>query len=143
LLTGVRLAFRQRTRVPPLPADVPAVQRLAAHANVIALYAVLIVQPLLGLVASMLQGDRIILFGSFVLPPLLPADRALAHQVFQVHGWTALLLLALIGLHMAAALYHHFVRRDEVLAGMLPGVQRLPQAGLQPGEVRYAGRGQP
>jgi cytochrome b561 len=128
LLTWVRLAVRLRTRVPPLPAAVPAVQRLAARASVITLYAALIVQPLLGLAASMLHGGRIMLFGDVVLRPLLPVDRALAHQVFhQVHAWTALVSLALIGLHVTAALYQHFVRKDEVLAGMMPAVRRLPR----------------
>ena len=128
LLTWVRLAFRLRTRVPSLPADVPAVHRLAARASIITLYAALIVQPLLGLAASMLHGGRTMLFGDVVLRPLLPADRALAHEVFhRVHAWTALVLLALIGLHVAAALYHHFVRKDELMAGMLPAVQRLPR----------------
>ena len=135
LLTCVRLAFRLRTRVPPLPADVPAVQRLAARASVITLDAALIVQPLLGLAASMLHGGRTMLFGDVVLRPLLPVAKALAHEVFhQVHAWTALVLLALIGLHVTAALYHHFVRKDEVMAGMLPAVRRLPRpASLAPG----------
>jgi cytochrome b561 len=135
LLTWMRLAFRLRTRVPPLPADVPAVQRLAARASVITLYAVLIVQPLLGLAASMLHGGRTMVFGSVVLRPLLPVDRAFAHQVFhRVYAWTSLALLALIGMHVVAALHHHFVRKDEVLAGMLPGVQRQPRpVNLAPG----------
>jgi cytochrome b561 len=128
LLTWVRLAVRLRTRVPPLPAAVPAVQRLAARASVITLYAALIVQPLLGLAASMLPGGRTMLFGDVVLRPLLPVDRALAHEVFhRVHAWTALVSLALIGLHVTAALYHHFVRKDEVLAGMLAALRRLPR----------------
>jgi cytochrome b561 len=144
LLTVVRLAVRRRTPVPPPPAGVPAIQRLAARASITLLYVLLIALPFLGLTGSMLHGDRIILFGNFVLPILLPANRALAHQIFEIHGGTALVLLVLIGLHVTAALYHHFVRKDRVLAGMLPGVRRLPrQSGLQTGEVRYAGRGQP
>ena len=88
----------------------------------------------LGLPASMLHG-RTMLFGDVVLRPLLPVDRALAHEVFhRVHAWTALVLLALIGLHVTAALYHHFVQKDEVMAGMLPAVRRLPRpASLAPG----------
>jgi cytochrome b561 len=120
LLTGLRLAVRQHTRVPPLPADVPAVQRFAARASASVLYVLLIVQVVLGLTGSMLHGDRIALFGNGVLPLALPVDRVLAGPVFKLHGVTALLLLALIGLHVAAALYHHFIRKDEVMAGMLP-----------------------
>jgi cytochrome b561 len=123
LLTWMRLALRLRTRVPLLPPDVPAVQCFGARASVVTF----IVQPLLGLVASMLHGGRTMLFGDVVLRPLLPVERAPAHQVFRrVHAWTALVLLALIGLHVTAAFYHHFVRKDEVLASMLPGMQRLP-----------------
>jgi cytochrome b561 len=87
-----------------------------------------------GLAASMLHG-RTMLFGDVVLRPLLPVDRALAHEVFhRVHAWTALVLLALIGLHVTAALYQHFVRKDEVLAGLLPAGPRLPRpASLAPG----------
>ena len=123
-LTAIRFAWRQRSRVPPLPADVPAIQQLAARASAMGLYVLLALQPLLGLTASMLHGDRILVFGGIVAPSFLPADPAFAHQVFEMHGWTALLLLALIGVHSGAALYHHLIRRDEVLAGMLPGLLR-------------------
>lgn len=125
-LTAFRFAWRQRTPVPPLPADVPRLQRIAAQASVAALYVLLGLQPVLGAVGSLLYGDRVIVFGAVVLPALLPFNRPLARQIFWLHGWTALLLLALIGLHVAAALYHHFVRRDAVLSGMLPGVRPLP-----------------
>ena len=125
LLATIRIVIRRRSRIPPLPPSLPTIQRLAARANALLLYGLLIVQPLLGLISSMLHGDRIVLFGSSALPSWLPPDKSLAHRIFQLHGWTALTLLALIGMHIAAALYHHFVRRDAVLAGMLPGVRPL------------------
>lgn len=125
-LTAFRLAWRQRTPVPPLPADVPPLQRIAARASVAALYVLLGSQPVLGVVGSLLHGDRVTVFGAVVLPALLPFNRPLARQVPWLHGWTALLPLALIGLHVAAALHHHFVRRDAVLSGMLPGMRPLP-----------------
>jgi cytochrome b561 len=123
LITATRLVIRRRTRIPPLPADLPAVQRIAAKFSVVLLYGLLITQPLLGLIASLLHGDHVVLFGRIELPAQVPVDRPLAHQIFLLHGWTALLLLVLIGLHAAAALYHHFIRRDAVLAGMLPGAR--------------------
>lgn len=132
-LTATRLLWRQRTRMPDLPGDVPHLQRLAARANVVGLYALLLLQPLLGLTASMLHGDRLVFLGGLVvLPDLLPIDRKLAHVVFQVHGTVALLLLGLIVMHLAAALFHHFVRRDDVLAGMLPGLRRRDGAASSP-----------
>ena len=122
-LTLLRLVWRQCTVVPPLPADLPLLQRLAARANVAALYGSLVSQPLLGLAGSMMHGDRVSVLG-VVLPDVLPVARPLARAIFQVHGWIALLLLAAIGVHAAAALFHHFVRRDEVLSGMLPRMRR-------------------
>jgi cytochrome b561 len=125
-LTAVRFVVRRRSRVLPLPEDVPGLQRFAARLNVLALYALLFLQPLLGVVASMLHGDKIRLLGGVVVPDLLPVDRALAHSLFEAHGTVALLLLGLIGMHVLAALYHHFVRRDDVLATMLPGMHPSP-----------------
>jgi cytochrome b561 len=129
LLTLFRLGCRRVTRVPALPYGIPEPQRLAAKAVTIALYLLLFLQPLLGLLASQLHGDHINIFGVFVLPSVLAANRALSRQIFTLHGTVALLLLALIGLHACAALYHHFVRRDGVLTGMLPGLPRPPEPG--------------
>ncbi len=125
LFTMLRLANRQRTGLPPLPFDLPLAQRGSARASACLLYGLLLLQPLLGLAASLLHGDRVILFGSIEVPAWLPVDKPLAGRIFQLHGWTATALLALIGLHAAAALHHHFVRKDAVLAGMLPGVRPL------------------
>jgi cytochrome b561 len=109
-----------------LPAGLPVTQRLAAGGSAISLYALPIVQPLLGLAASALHGDRVILSGGLVLPRLVSADRTLAHALFQPHGAAGCVFLALIGLHAAAALHHHFVRKDHVLTAMLPGVPMVP-----------------
>jgi cytochrome b561 len=121
LMTILRLGIRRQARIPPLPADLPAIQRVAARASAALLYALLIVQPLLGFAASLLHGDHVVLFGNLELPVRVTVDKPLAHRLFELHGWIALALLGLIGLHAAAALHHHFVRKDSVLAGMLPG----------------------
>ncbi len=139
ILTTIRLAWRQRTRVPELPADLPTVQRQAARASVVSLYALLLLQPLLGLGATMLHGDRLVLLGGLMLPILLSRNPAVSHLVFEAHGVVALVLLAVVGMHVGAALYHHFVRRDEVLAGMLPWAARLPE----PEAVRASTSGRP
>ena len=117
LLTLFRLYWRRTARVPALPDDVPLLQRLAAQTVAAALY-LLLLQPLLGLIASQAHGDRISAFGLFVLPSVIATDRALSHQIFALHGSAAIVLLILIGMKLAA-LYHHVIRRDQVLAGML------------------------
>lgn len=123
-LTALRLAWRRRAGVPPLPPDLPRTQRLAARAGVAALYALLLAQPLLGLAASLLHGDRVLGIGGLAVPSPLPVNRTLAHGLFVAHGWVAMLLLATVGAHAAAALHHHLIRRDGVLAGMLPWAAR-------------------
>ena len=54
------------------------------------------------------------------LPPLVAPDDELADTLADWHAWSAWSLVALIGVHAAAALWHHFVRRDGVLNSMLP-----------------------
>ena len=125
LLTIARLAWRLRSSVPPLPADIPTAQRLGAKTSVAALYGLLLLQPSLGIVGSLLAGDRVTVLGSILLPPWLGKNTPLSKRIFQLHGWIALALLALVGLHLSAALYHPFIRRDEVLAGMLPAARRF------------------
>jgi cytochrome b561 len=120
LLTLFRLGWRQVTRVPTLPHSVPTPQRIAAKVVVIALYLLLFLQPLIGLIASQAHGDHIEVFGVFALPMFVAPNRRLSGQIFALHGIVALLLLAPIFMHACAALYHHCVLRDGVLRGMLP-----------------------
>jgi cytochrome b561 len=119
LLTLVRLVWRGRDPRPALPSDLPAWQRWAAQANVAGLYLLLLAQPSLGLLASWLHGDRMLLYGFIHLPVVAVPDRGLSRLLFRLHGEVALALLALIGLHVGAALHHLLVRRDAVMSGML------------------------
>lgn len=75
LLTLLRLRLRQNTVLPKLPADLPRLQSLAARGMTIMLYGMLVLQPLLGLIASQLHGDRVRIFGILTLPLLLPTNR--------------------------------------------------------------------
>jgi cytochrome b561 len=85
----------------------------------------------MGLGASMLYGDHIVVFGRIEVPSFLAENEPLARQILQVHGWAALLLLALIGLHVGAALRDRFVRHDEALAaGLLSAVRQPHRPGM-------------
>ena len=106
--------------MPALPQDVPVLQRMAARITAIALYVVLLVQPLLGIVASQLHGDSVSVFGIVTLPLMSGINRAVSHRLIGIHGFVAIMLLILVAMHAMAALYHHFIRRDHVLLGMLP-----------------------
>src|ERR1700722_592698 len=115
-----RLVWRQFSRFPNWPPDMPQAMRFAAQWSEYALYAFLLVQPILGLLHTNARGDRVDLFFLGQLPALIGTDRPLAKQLLDVHETVGFLLLGLIALHAAAALYHHFWRRDDTLEAMLP-----------------------
>jgi cytochrome b561 len=114
----LRLAYRLGHPPPPLPADIPAVQQFAASFVHVALYALLIVQPIVGWIGTSAFRARINVFWLFELPPIWPQDRAFSDQVFVVHRAIGYLIVLLLATHIGAALFHHFVRRDRVLLRM-------------------------
>ena len=117
----VRLIYRLTHTPPPLPSDVPPIQQLAAHANHYALYALLMVQPFVGWIATSAYPAPITVFGLFQLPPIWRADRAFSETMFFVHRTIGITIAFLVLIHIAAALYHHFVRRDDILVHMIRG----------------------
>lgn len=107
-LIALRLVWWQCARVRPLPTRTSGAPRFLNSASVAALYLLLAAQPMTGLMASMLHGSRIVVFGGFQLPSLLAENEPLARQILEVHGWVALLLLVAIGVHAGAALHDRF-----------------------------------
>jgi superoxide oxidase len=125
VVTLGRLVWRQFARFPNWPADMPPVMRFAAQWSEYALYALLLAQPILGLLHTNAHGDRVNLFFLGQLPALIGQNRPLAKELLAMHQTVGFLLLGLIALHASAALYHHFWRRDGTLEAMLPqGVRR-------------------
>jgi cytochrome b561 len=114
----LRVAYRLIHPPPPLPADIPAVQQFAAWFVHVALYVLLIVQPIVGWLGTSAFPAPIHVFGLFDLPPIWPPDRVFSDQVFVVHRAIGYLIALLVCAHVAAALFHHFVRRDDVLLRM-------------------------
>jgi cytochrome b561 len=124
VLTLFRLGWRWHARIPSLPADLLAIQKVAARVAEYVLYALLLIQPILGILYINARGRRVDFFFLGELPPIVGPDRALAKQAIAAHDIVAYVLLTLIALHAAAALFHHFVRRDDVLNAMLPRSRR-------------------
>lgn len=116
-----RLAYRLRNPPPPLPRDIPSVQRGLAHAVHGALYALLIVQPIVGWVATSAYRAPIMVFWAFELPPIWPEDRAFSENMLVVHRVLGFMIAFFATIHISAALYHHFGRKDAVLMRMLRG----------------------
>ena len=117
----LRFAYRLTHPAPPLPDDIPPWQQLAALVNHWALYALLIVQPFLGWIGTSAYPAAIVVFGLFELPSIWHEDRAFSDQILFVHSLVALAIALLVAAHIAAALHHHFVRRDPILMRMIHG----------------------
>jgi cytochrome b561 len=122
LLMAIRLIWRWINPVPALPADTSRWQRIAARVSHGALYGVTILVAMLGWAHSGAHrpdyGDW---FGLFRVPQITSTDKAAAAVYEDRHILFAYVLLALIVIHFAAAIWHHFVKRDSVTARMIDG----------------------
>ena len=127
VLVVVRLAWRLTHPAPALPATMPLWQRRAAALNLFALYVLLLVIPPTGWLYSSATGVPTVYLGLVQLPDLLAKDKALAEQLKLIHVTLNFTMLALVVIHAAAALKHHFVDRDDVLRRMLPFVKLRTQ----------------
>jgi cytochrome b561 len=121
LVIFVRLGYRLTHRPLPLPDEIPLAQRRAAPILHWTLYALLVMQPLVGWAGSSAFPAPVIVFGLFELPLIAPANRALSDQLLFVHRSIGLAIAGLVAVHIAAAIYHHFVRKDRVLMRMITG----------------------
>lgn len=119
ILAVVRLAVRLRHPPPPLPADLPALQKLAALASHWLLYFLMLAMPLIGWAMLSAGGYPVMLGTSLRLPPIFPTSPVAFAVLRHLHTGFAMLLFLTFLAHMAAALYHGLIRRDGVLSSML------------------------
>ena len=119
-LVFVRLALRLVLRSPVITPAQPRWQRFLASAMHVALYAFLVAMPLLGWLMMSAKGKAVPFFGLQV-PALIGPDKALAHDIEDIHELIGVVGYYLIGLHAGAALFHHYLMRDDTLRRMLPG----------------------
>jgi cytochrome b561 len=115
-----RLVWRARFGyLPSFPASMPALQRRAAKVTEYGLYALLVLQPATGLADGIFHGRPFVLFGLQV-PALMAFNKPLFHLSGALHEFGAKALMALIALHISAAVLHGLVLRDGVLQRMAP-----------------------
>jgi cytochrome b561 len=122
-LAILRLVWRFGHPVPLIRDNVPAWQHWIARATHVLLYLLIFLLPLLGWADACFRGYAIDYFGLVTIPQILPASRALAGETGDIHTLVSYVLLGVVGLHVLAALYHHFWLRDRVLTRMLPGTR--------------------
>lgn len=120
LLATARMAWRMKHAPPPLPETIPLWQQRAAQGLHHLLYALLLIIPISGWLMSSAKGVPVVYLGLVQLPDLVGKDKALGDMLQEVHEALNFGLLALVGMHIAAALKHHFIDKDTTLLRMLP-----------------------
>jgi cytochrome b561 len=123
-IAAARLAWRLGHPPPALPEGMPEWERRAAHATHVALYVLFFAAPLTGWLFSSAAGFQTVYLGMLPLPDLVGKDKALADVLKTAHHGVNYALAATVVLHIAAALKHHFIDRDDVLARMIPFLAR-------------------
>lgn len=121
-LSAARLAWRLAHPAPALPASVPGWERAAAHASHALLYLLFFAVPITGWLFSSAAGFPVVYLGvpALTLPDLVDKNKELADLLKAAHRWLNYGLASLVALHIAAAIKHHVLDADEVLARMLP-----------------------
>jgi cytochrome b561 len=123
VLVMVRLGWRRQHTPPVLPAEAGELARRVAGPVHGLLYVLMLVIPIFGIVTFIWHG-RVFDFGLFQVNFGVRSDRAIFHPTEDIHGYLAYALFGLIGIHVLAALWHHFFRRDGLLRRMWPSSVR-------------------
>ena len=123
-LVVLRLAWRFIDRRPPYPPGMPGWQRGLASLTHGLLYLLLLAMPITGWLYNSASNFALRWFGLFSVPPLSGPDPELKALAQDLHSWGFYLLAILFAIHVAAALKHHLVNRDDTLTRMLPLARR-------------------
>lgn len=117
LAAAARLAWRVTHPAPPM-LDMPHWQKALAHGIHHLLYILLFAIPLSGWLMSSAKGFQTVYFGILPLPDLIGKDKELGELLHVVHEILSYTLMLLVGAHIAGALKHHFIERDDTLRRM-------------------------
>lgn len=105
---------------PPMLEDQPALIRIGSRLNHYALYAMLLIQPVIGFLTANARGFPVKWFGLFLVPsPIGKQDKPVAERFAEAHELGAAVLILLITLHLLGAAYHGLIRRDGVVRRMV------------------------
>jgi cytochrome b561 len=120
ILMILRLINRLAVGAPIADPAIAPWQKAASAAVHTSFYVLLLAMPIVGYIANSAFGAPTPFFGLFNVPPIVEKNEALATPLFTFHRWVGWLVIILVLTHVSAALYHHFVRGDNVLRRMLP-----------------------
>lgn len=119
LLIWVRLAAIFSDKVPPISPAPPLWQHIAAKFVHLALYLAMIALPILGIVMQQ-AGDKTVALLGMQLPVLVGVDKDFSKELRETHETLGNLMIVLIIAHIAAAIWHHRVQKDNTILRMLP-----------------------
>ena len=119
-LAAIRVAWRVANVLPALVEQLPFWQKFAARFVHLGFYGLMLALPITGWVMSSAAAIPVSLFGLFNLPDLVAPSEPLFKLLVGAHQWLGYALLLCICVHAGAALWHHFVSRDDTLKKMLP-----------------------
>lgn len=119
LLMLLRMFWAFINERPALPMGTSLTAKILERVMQVVLYLVVFAMPMVGWIGSCAKG-RPPHLGSVDLNLPVPLDKSLGHAMFEMHSLLAITLIVLVSLHALAALYHHFVLKDDVLKRMLP-----------------------
>ena len=112
-----RIIWRVSNTTPDL--SLPFLEKLAAHSVHWIFYGFMFAMPISGWLITSAAGLPASFFGLFTLPNLVAPNEELRHLFQEAHEWLGYALIAVIGLHVAAALKHHFINKDNILRRMI------------------------
>lgn len=139
----IRMVNRILHRPPPFMSTMGPLERLVAKGSEYLLYAVLLMQPLVGWAMLSAAGTPIVLFGQLQLPSFMPHDAGMFAALRQAHAVLAYLLFATFTAHMCAVLFHTLVLRDGLLGRMAPWPTRKEEDESMPETRATAGQSSP
>jgi cytochrome b561 len=123
-ITVVRLSWRLKgARIPGFQTSLTRLHQFAARSSEYGLYALLLTQPLTGLAQTLSRGAPFELL-AWTVPSIVSKHFGYVVLFYAVHKLGAWCLIGLVSLHASAALFHHFIRRDDVLETMAPILRR-------------------
>jgi len=120
LLIFLAFCWRVSNSRPTFPSTMAKWEKIAAHLTHMLLALCVLVMAMSGLIMSTAAGYPPNFFGLYQIPTFISANKALSQLCFNIHVITSYALISLIGLHVLAALKHHFIDKDPVLKRMLP-----------------------
>lgn len=120
ILVVLRLSWRFINPVPRLPTSLHSVHYKLAKLSPLALYIMIFLMTLSGYIMSNAAGYPISVYGLFTVPNIIPKSPNLSKIASTIHVYSAFLFIAILTLHVSAALYHHFILKTNILLRMLP-----------------------